>query len=136
MTNETISGETVTKKRRRKIHFILVISVIIGVFSGVVYGADYQNIPLWAVIGLTVFILALTVYYYSLRDEYEKMRDFKHMSYGVFLAVGIVVPWYFASLKGLLPMPHLFITFLIICIPTYAMTIIGWLQNLQKNEAI
>jgi len=30
MTNETISGETVTKKRRRKIHFILVISVIIG----------------------------------------------------------------------------------------------------------
>ena len=133
MTNETISGETVVKKRQRKMHFILGFSAIIGVFSGFVYGLDYQNIPLWAVIGLTIFILALSAYYYSLRDEYEKMRDYKHMSYGVFLAAGIMVPWYFAGLKNIVPMPHLLVTFLIICIPTYVMTIIGWFQN---KEAI
>ena len=35
----------------------------------------------------------LTVYYYRLRDEYQKMRDFKHLAYGFFLAVGIAVSY-------------------------------------------
>ena len=64
-----------------------------------------------------------------LRDEYQKMRDFKHLAYGFFLAVGIVVPWYFAGLKGLLPTPHVLMTFFIICIPTYIMTIVSWFSK-------
>lgn len=128
--NEQLSGETIVKKRQHKVYLILGVSALIGFVFGVKYGhTNYQNIPLWVVIGITFFILLLTVYYYRLRDEYQKMRDFKHLAYGFFLAVGIVVPWYFAGLKGLLPSPHILVTFLIICIPTYIMTIISWFSR-------
>ena len=130
--NEHLSGEIITKKRQNKVFLIIAISVAIGMLMSVVgakYDHNLQNIPLWVVIGVTFFILLLTVYYYRLRDEYQKMRDFKHLAYGFFLAVGIVVPWYFAALKGLLPTPHVLITFFIICIPTYIMTIVSWFSN-------
>ena len=130
--NEHLSGETITKKRQNKVFLIIAISVAIGVLMSVVgakYDHNLQNIPLWVVIGVTFFILLLTVYYYRLRDEYQKMRDFKHLAYGLFLAVGIVVPWYFAGLKGLLPTPHVLMTFFIICIPTYIMTIVSWFSR-------
>lgn len=130
--NEHLSGETITKKRQNKVFLIIAISVAIGVLMSVVgakYDHNLQNIPLWVVIGVTFFILLLTVYYYRLRDEYQKMRDFKHLAYGFFLAVGIVVPWYFAGLKGLLPTPHVLMTFFIICIPTYIMTIVSWFSR-------
>jgi len=130
--NEHLSGETITKKRQNKVFLIIAISVAIGILISVVgakYDHNLQNIPLWVVIGVTFFILLLTVYYYRLRDEYQKMRDFKHLAYGFFLAVGIVVPWYFAGLKGLLPTPHVLITFFIICIPTYIMTIVSWFSR-------
>lgn len=130
--NEHLSGETITKKRQNKVFLIIAISVAIGMLMSVVgakYDHNLQNIPLWVVIGVTFFILLLTVYYYRLRDEYQKMRDFKHLAYGFFLAVGIVVPWYFAGLKGLLPTPHVLMTFFIICIPTYIMTIVSWFSR-------
>ena len=130
--NEHLSGETITKKRQNTVFLIIAISVAIGVLMSVVgakYDHNLQNIPLWVVIGVTFFILLLTVYYYRLRDEYQKMRDFKHLAYGFFLAVGIVVPWYFAGLKGLLPTPHVLMTFFIICIPTYIMTIVSWFSR-------
>ena len=130
--NEHLSGETITKKRQNKVFLIIAISVAIGMLMSVVgakYDHNLQNIPLWVVIGVTFFILLLTVYYYRLRDEYQKMRDFKHLAYGFFLAVGIVVPWYFAGLKGLLPTPHVLMTFFIICIPTYIMTIVSWFSK-------
>ena len=130
--NEHLSGETITKKRQNKVFLIIAISVAIGVLMSVVgakYDHNLQNIPLWVIIGVTFFILLLTVYYYRLRDEYQKMRDFKHLAYGLFLAVGIVVPWYFAGLKGLLPTPHVLMTFFIICIPTYIMTIVSWFSR-------
>jgi len=130
MTNEPLSGETIVKKRQQKVYFILGISAILGFVSGFKYhNMNYQNIPLWTIIGITFFLLLLTVYYYKLRDEYQKMRDYRHLAFGFFLAIGIVVPWYFASLKELLPTPHVLVTFLIICIPTYVMTIISWFQN-------
>ena len=81
------------------------------------------------VIGVTFFVLLLTVYYYRLRDEYQKMRDFKNIAFGVFLAIGIIVPWYFASLNGLLATPHILMTFVIIFIPTYVMTIASWFSR-------
>ena len=130
--NEHLSGEIITKKRQNKVFLIIAISVAIGVLMSVVgakYDHNLQNIPLWVVIGVTFFILLLTVYYYRLRDEYQKMRDFKHLAYGFFLAVGIVVPWYFAGLKGLLPTPHVLMTFFIIFIPTYIMTIVSWFSK-------
>ena len=130
--NEHLSGETITKKRQNTVFLIIAISVAIGMLMSVVgakYDHNLQNIPLWVVIGVTFFILLLTVYYYRLRDEYQKMRDFKHLAYGLFLAVGIVVPWYFAGLKGLLPTPHVLMTFFIICIPTYIMTIVSWFSK-------
>ena len=130
--NEHLSGEIITKKRQNKVFLIIAISVAIGMLMSVVgakYDHNLQNIPLWVVIGVTFFILLLTVYYYRLRDEYQKMRDFKHLAYGFFLAVGIVVPWYFAGLKGLLPTPHVLMTFFIICIPTYIMTIVSWFSK-------
>ena len=130
--NEHLSGEIITKKRQNKVFLIIAISVAIGMLMSVVgakYDHNLQNIPLWVVIGVTFFILLLTVYYYRLRDEYQKMRDFKHLAYGFFLAVGIVVPWYFAGLKGLLPTPHVLMTFFIIFIPTYIMTIVSWFSK-------
>ena len=128
--NEQLSGETIAKKRQHKVILILAVSAIIGIVFGARYDStNYQDVPLWVVIGVTFFILLLTVYYYRLRDEYQKMRDFKHLAYGFFLAVGIVVPWYFAGLKGLLPTPHVLMTFFIICIPTYIMTIVSWFSR-------
>ena len=127
---EQLSGETIAKKRQHKVILILAVSAIIGIVFGARYDStNYQDVPLWVVIGVTLFVLLLTVYYYRLRDEYQKMRDFKHIAFGFFLAIGIIVPWYFASLKGLLPSPHILVTFLIICIPTYVMTIVSWFSR-------
>ena len=128
--NEHLSGETIVKKRQHKLFLIIAISAIMGFVFGVKYGfTNFQNIPLWVVIGVTFFLLLLTIYYYSLRDEYQKMRDFKHIAFGLFLAIGIIVPWYFASLNGLLPQPHILMTFVIIFIPTYVMTIVSWISR-------
>ena len=128
--NEHLSGETIAKKRQHKVFLIIAISTVLGIVFGLKYdSANFQDIPLWVVIGVTFFVLLLTVYYYRLRDEYQKMRDFKHIAFGFFLAIGIVVPWYFASLKSLLPSPHILVTFLIICIPTYVMTIVSWFSR-------
>ena len=127
---EPLSGETIAKKRQHKVYLILGVSALIGLVFGVKYDhTNYQNVPLWMVIGITFLILLLTVYYCKLRDEYQKMRDYKHLAFGFFLAIGIIVPWYFASLKDLLPAPHVFMTFFIICIPTYVMTIASWFSR-------
>ncbi len=128
--NQHLSGETIAKRRQHKVILILAISGIIGILFGVKYGStNFQNIPLWVVIGVTFFVLLLTVYYYRLRDEYQKMRDFKNIAFGVFLAIGIIVPWYFASLNGLLATPHILMTFVIIFIPTYVMPIASWFSR-------
>jgi len=128
--NEQLSGETIVKKRQNKIFLILAISAIIGFVLGFKYQpTNYENIPLWVIIGVTAFILLLTVYYYRLRDEYQKMRDFKQIAFGVFLAIGLIVPWYYASLKGLLATPHILMTFVIIFIPTCVMPIASWFSR-------
>ena len=65
--NEHLSGETITKKRQNKVFLIIAISVAVGMLMSVVgakYDHNLQNIPLWVIIGVTFFILLLTVYYY------------------------------------------------------------------------
>ena len=77
--NEHLSGETITKKRQNKVFLIIAISVAIGVLMSVVgakYDHNLQNIPLWVVIGVTFFILLLTVYYLSLIHISEPTRPY------------------------------------------------------------
>ena len=72
MTNETISGEVIVKKRQQKIHLILATSLILGIFVGYIYGGEnLENIPLWVVLVMTAVVLSLTVYHYALLDEYQ-----------------------------------------------------------------
>ena len=126
MTNKANTGEVIVKKRQQKIYNILAASLIVGVVGGYTYGgANYENIPLWVVLVMTAIVLSLTVYYYALRDEYQRMNDFKHMTCGVLLAAAVMFPWYFAGIKGILPMPHILMTFFLIIIPSGVMTTFG-----------
>lgn len=132
-----LNGESKLKKRERKISNILILSGVLGVISGMIFSqsmAANKTIPLSLAIIMTIVILGLTVYYFSLRDEYQKHRDYKHHTFGVLMAAGIMIPWYVAGEQNILPKPHVLITFLIIFIPTYVMTIISWFAK-DKADA-
>ena len=63
---EPLSGETIAKKRQHKVYLILGVSALIGLVFGVKYDhTNYQNVPLWVVIGITFLILLLTCLLYT-----------------------------------------------------------------------
>ena len=134
MKNTELSGEAKLKKRERINHTILTVSAILGLISGLTMSFMHFEdapIPLWMVVGMTVLVMALTVYYYSFRDEYQKSQNYKYITYGVLLALCIIPTWHFAAERNIIPKPHVFVTFFIICIPHYIMSVVTWLT---KNE--